>query len=105
MGGVGMHLPELKGFEDPQGASDERVARPIRMAVRNSVVALLGIALAGAGLWVKYVNEWNSGIVAFWIWGAVAGFAVFACCAHAFLGARFGARRAGEFLKIVGFLV
>jgi hypothetical protein len=99
-----MHLPEVQEFEDPQGESDARVELPIRMAVRNSVVALLAIALACGFLWAKAVGD-DSGPVAFWIWGAVAGFAVAVCFAHALLGARYGGRRAAAFLKAVTVLV
>src|SRR5215211_2061867 len=95
-----MQLPEVQNFEDPQNQQDQRIQHPFHMAVRNSAVALLGIALVGGVYWIK-VHVHSNVATYWWIWGAVAGFVVVICFAHAFLAAQIGARRAGTFLKVV----
>jgi hypothetical protein len=96
-----MHLFNVKPFEDPQNEDDARPARPMRMALRNSGAALLAIGVLGLGYWLKFETGRTKGPVYWWIWGAVAAFAVLVCFAHAALASHLGARRAGNFLKVV----
>jgi hypothetical protein len=99
-----MELPETRHLQDPQSQLDQPVKRPFAMALRNSAVALLGVALTGGAYWLKLHTHGPGGETYWWIWGALAVFVVAVCFAHAFLGFFFGARRAGMFLKFVAVL-
>jgi hypothetical protein len=100
-----MELPEVQHLEDPQNRSDAPVARPMRMAIRNSAVALLGIGLIAGGIFFKLWWYENTGEVYWWILPALAAFAVVTCFAHALVAAKFGGRRATNVLKIAAALV
>src|SRR5437867_1067087 len=96
-----MPLPDLQQLADPQTERDEHAARPLVMALRNSGVALLGIAMTAGAYWAKLHLHGPGGPTYWWMWGAAAGFVVAVCFAHALLAWRFGARRAAVFLKVV----
>ena len=97
-----MKLPETQHLEDPQSRQDKRVEFPLAMALRNCAVALLGIALTGGAYWLEvHAHGTDRSGTYWWIWAALTAFVILICFAHAFLGWRFGARRAGAFLKVV----
>ena len=100
-----MELPEVQHLEDPQNQSDAPVARPMRMAIRNSAVALLGIGLIAAGIFFKRWWNEDTGPVYWWILPALVGFAIVTCCAHALVAAKFGGRRATNVLKVAAAFV
>src|SRR5688500_3650746 len=99
-----MHIPEVKHLEDPESENEARTQAPMRMALRNASAALLGIAMIGIGFAVKAHFDPETR-VAWWIWPAVATFAVVVCFVHAFLAAIVGGKRAARFLKVVMVLV
>ena len=94
-----MELPEIQGYEDSQNTSDAPATRPLHMALRNSLAALLGIGAIGLYIWLK-VQWYGHNTTVYWsLWVGAAVFAVAVCFVHALLAARFGGRRAGQFLK------
>jgi len=101
-----MRLPQTQHLEDPQSQQDDRVQFPLQMALRNSAVALLGIALTGGAYWLKLHSHGDTSDLAtyWWIWAALTVFVIAVCFAHALLGWRLGARRAGTFLKVIAAL-
>jgi hypothetical protein len=90
-----MELPEVQHLEDPQNRSDAPVTRPWRMALRNSGAALLGIGVLMLGQWLELRFSDFRGAVAWWMWGAAAGFAVVICFVQAVLAVWLGGRGRG----------
>jgi hypothetical protein len=101
-----MHLPQTQHLEDPQSQQDDRVRYPLQMALRNSAVALLGIALTGGAYWLKLHSHGDTRVTGdlatyWWIWTALTVFVIAICFAHAYLGARLGAKKSATFLKVI----
>jgi hypothetical protein len=91
------HLDELRAIVDrldPDGAPTDH---PWRLAARNSLAALVPIALGGLARLLTYRGL--TPFVAWWVWPAVAGLVVVVCFGHAALGLAIGRRRAGNVLK------
>ena len=100
-----MHLPEVGHLEDPDSESEQPAERPLRMALRNSAVALFGIAVAGGGFWLESRESGGMDAVWWWLWGATAAFVLIVCFAHAFLASLLGGRAAATALKLIVTLV
>ena len=96
-----MHLPEVGHLEDPESESEQPTERPLRMALRNSAVALFGIAVVGGGFWLESRGAAGVGRVWWWLWGATAAFVVIVCFVHAFLASLLGGRAAATALKLI----
>src|SRR5688500_7272838 len=78
----------------PETPGEERITRPFRVGLRNSLLAVAAIGVGGIGYLIRY-SKW-SGFTAWWAWGAVAAGAVAVCFGHAYLGSRIGGRRANS---------
>ena len=88
-------------LEHPQTDVLPAIRRPLRVALRNSIVsvAVLGIAAALIVAWLNSAGK-PLDVRAAWLAGAsVAAGAVVICCGHAFLGAKIGAHRANNFFR------
>ena len=100
-----MQIPDVRGYEDPESESEARVVKPLRMAVRNSAAALVGVGLLWLGVWGEHYRFARPSWQFMAALGGVAGLAVLICFAHAYLGRKMGARAAGVVLKVVAALV
>jgi hypothetical protein len=78
----------------PETMLAERIRHPFRVGLRNSVVALIAIAVGGISQLIRVLL--GGGGIAGWVWPVAIAGLVFVCFAHAYLGALVGGRRANN---------